>query len=383
MVRSQSLAVWCGRAGGAEHLSTDNGYTVRTPFQRDRLQKRLTHRTGYTDGLVPELGRRILPIGSGLIATGEIPEAAFSKLLPKNRVYGNPTGSSIISEQLPANAGSSGAGALDGSPTTRRRLRSAISRATCSACFPASQTFRSRTRGRQDRVHLRRGSPSRTNCGRSPLRHRILAAPAFRAPRTSGHKIALQIVGKRDGTPSSMSFVFPAVPFHPPPSTPCRSSRPVPPSRCNEALNSTKTTREMTRMSKTAGAARTNVSSGGAYEAVFGYSRAVRAGDDVHVSNVRPSAMKRVMPTRKRVRHLRSLKKALGEAGAELQHVVRTVALSARHQRCRGRGTRAPRVVRQSSSGQHAGAGHFDAASMAKGRDRGLREAGVRGATLS
>jgi glycine/D-amino acid oxidase-like deaminating enzyme len=44
---------------------------------------------GHTDGLIPELGRRIVPIGSALIATGEIPAHVFSRLLPKNRVYGN------------------------------------------------------------------------------------------------------------------------------------------------------------------------------------------------------------------------------------------------------------------------------------------------------
>ncbi len=44
---------------------------------------------GYTDGLVRELGRRIVPVGSGLIATGELPEDLFNRLLPKNRVDGN------------------------------------------------------------------------------------------------------------------------------------------------------------------------------------------------------------------------------------------------------------------------------------------------------
>src|SRR5262249_32198384 len=44
---------------------------------------------GYTDGLVPELKRRIVPIGSGIIATGEIPQATLDRLLPKRRVYGN------------------------------------------------------------------------------------------------------------------------------------------------------------------------------------------------------------------------------------------------------------------------------------------------------
>ena len=44
---------------------------------------------GYTDGLVPELGRRIVPVRSALIATAELPEALYERLLPRNRVYGN------------------------------------------------------------------------------------------------------------------------------------------------------------------------------------------------------------------------------------------------------------------------------------------------------
>ena len=44
---------------------------------------------GYTNGLVPELGRRIVPVGSALIASAELSEPLLSRLLPKNRVYGN------------------------------------------------------------------------------------------------------------------------------------------------------------------------------------------------------------------------------------------------------------------------------------------------------
>lgn len=44
---------------------------------------------GHTDGLVPELRRRIVPVGSAIIATGEIPADCYDKLLPKKRVYGN------------------------------------------------------------------------------------------------------------------------------------------------------------------------------------------------------------------------------------------------------------------------------------------------------
>jgi glycine/D-amino acid oxidase-like deaminating enzyme len=65
------------------------GFSVKTA-RGDILCKNVIIATnGYTDGLVPELGRRIVPIGSGLIATGEIPEATFARLMPNNRVYGN------------------------------------------------------------------------------------------------------------------------------------------------------------------------------------------------------------------------------------------------------------------------------------------------------
>jgi len=44
---------------------------------------------GYTVGILPELTRRIVPVGSGIIATDEIPEALMQRLLPRQRVYGN------------------------------------------------------------------------------------------------------------------------------------------------------------------------------------------------------------------------------------------------------------------------------------------------------
>lgn len=44
---------------------------------------------GYTGRLMPELQTRIVPVVSAQIATGELPEALFAKVIPKNRVYGN------------------------------------------------------------------------------------------------------------------------------------------------------------------------------------------------------------------------------------------------------------------------------------------------------
>ena len=69
--------------------STAGGFVVKTARGEISCKNVLIATNGYTDGLVPELGRRILPIGSGLIATDEIPETDVCALLPKNRVYGN------------------------------------------------------------------------------------------------------------------------------------------------------------------------------------------------------------------------------------------------------------------------------------------------------
>lgn len=79
-------------------------------------------------------------------------------------------------------------------------------------------------------------------------------------------------------------------------------------------------------MTKTSKATRTNVSSGGAYESVFGYSRAVRIGDDVHVSGTcAPQAHEKSDAFTQARAALDIIEKALGEAGAGLEHVVRTV----------------------------------------------------------
>lgn len=69
------------QAGAEFRLLTNRGVTLA----RDVI----IATNGYTDGLVPELGRRIVPVGSALIATGEISKDLIDRLLPKNRVYGN------------------------------------------------------------------------------------------------------------------------------------------------------------------------------------------------------------------------------------------------------------------------------------------------------
>lgn len=71
---------------------------------------------------------------------------------------------------------------------------------------------------------------------------------------------------------------------------------------------------------------RTNFSSGGAYEGIFGYSRAVRAGDDIHVSGTCAPATHEHSDAYEQTRAaLAIIEKALSDAGGRLHDVVRTV----------------------------------------------------------
>lgn len=73
-------------------------------------------------------------------------------------------------------------------------------------------------------------------------------------------------------------------------------------------------------------AKRLNISSGGAYESVFGYSRAVRAGNDVHVSGTcAPAGHEKSGAYEQACAALAIVTKALGDAGASTADVVRTV----------------------------------------------------------
>lgn len=76
----------------------------------------------------------------------------------------------------------------------------------------------------------------------------------------------------------------------------------------------------------TAPAKRVNVSSGGAYEGIFGYSRAVRIGSDVHVSGTCAPAGHEESDAYVQTRAaLAIIEKALANAGASFENVVRTV----------------------------------------------------------
>ncbi len=64
------------------------GHVVETTKGTIRCRDVLMATNGYTPkGLVPELRRQIIPIGSYMVATAPLPEETLERLLPGNRVY--------------------------------------------------------------------------------------------------------------------------------------------------------------------------------------------------------------------------------------------------------------------------------------------------------
>jgi len=64
----------------------NNGYLVETPTQSVQAKRVIIATNGYTTKVTPELQKRVIPIGSYIIATEELPKDVMDRLMPKNRM---------------------------------------------------------------------------------------------------------------------------------------------------------------------------------------------------------------------------------------------------------------------------------------------------------
>jgi glycine/D-amino acid oxidase-like deaminating enzyme len=67
--------------------NADQSWTVKTPRGTLRSQNVVIATNGYTGDVTPQLKRRVVPVGSYLIATEELPPDLIAELSPKNRSF--------------------------------------------------------------------------------------------------------------------------------------------------------------------------------------------------------------------------------------------------------------------------------------------------------
>lgn len=205
-------------AGGAgvESIKADgNEFAIMTARGEIRARNVIIATNGYTDGLVPELRRRIVPIGSGLIATAELPQELYDQLLPKNRVYGNTNRVFYYFRGAPDSrriiwGGRAGRLAPNTSPKAYRHLAQDMLRVFPQLKdVPVTHAWDGKIGYTYDEVpHLGRSASgiyfALGYCGTGVSR-----ATYF------GHKIALQLLGDNEGRTSFDDLPFPAFPAHP------------------------------------------------------------------------------------------------------------------------------------------------------------------------
>jgi glycine/D-amino acid oxidase-like deaminating enzyme len=203
-----------GNAPAQSISPSEAGFIVRTPLGEIACKNVIIATNGYTDTLVPELGRRIVPIGSGLIATGEIPEATYFGLLPKNRVYGNTNRVFYYFRAAPGErriiwGGRVGRLAANTSPKAFRHLARDMLRVfPVLAEVPVTHAWDGQIGYTYDEVpHLGRTAQgihyAVGYCGTGVSR-----ATYF------GHKIALQLMGDAEGRTAFDDLAFPSFPVH-------------------------------------------------------------------------------------------------------------------------------------------------------------------------
>jgi len=211
------------RAGGVilEHtpvttiVAVKGGFNITTSAGECFARNVIIATNGYTDGLVSELGRRIVSIGSAIIATDELPQDIFNRLLPNNRVYGNTNRVFYYFRGAPDErrilwGGRIGRLASNKAPSAFGHLARDML-----AVFPELKDVRI-THAWDGLIGYTYDEVPHLGCAASGV-HYALGYCGTGVSRATyfGNKIALQVLSKPEGKTSFDDLTFPAFPAHP------------------------------------------------------------------------------------------------------------------------------------------------------------------------
>lgn len=195
--------------------ATKEGFIVTTGRGKTLARNVIIATNGYTDGLIPELGRRLVSIGSAIIATDELSQNLFEKLLPKNRVYGNTNRVFYYFRGAPDArrilwGGRIGRLARAASPSAFGHLARDML-----TVFPELKDV-SVTHAWDGKIGYTYDEVPHLGCAASGV-HYALGYCGTGVSRATyfGNKIALQVLAKPEGSTSFDDLAFPAFPAHP------------------------------------------------------------------------------------------------------------------------------------------------------------------------
>lgn len=216
MQRVQSRGgIVAGHAGVSATRREKDGFLLETEAGSLAARDVLVATNGYTDDLFPALQRRIVTVGSGLIATAELPPDVIASLMPKSRVYGNTNRVFYYFRPAPDQrriiwGGRAGRGGSSGSLRAYRHLaRDLLFVFPGIGETPVTHAWDGQIGYTHDELpHLGRMASgihyAVGYCGTGVSR-----ATYF------GHKIALQMAGDPAGRTAFDDLAFPAFPVHP------------------------------------------------------------------------------------------------------------------------------------------------------------------------
>lgn len=204
-----------GNAAVLEIVPEGKLFRIKTARGETLARSVIIATNGYTNDLVPELRQRIVSIGSGLIATDDVDETILDRLLPKRRVYGNTNRVFYYFRVAPGArriiwGGRVGRLAAESSPRAYSHLaRDMLTVFPDLADVPITHAWSGLIGYTYDEIpHL-----GRTAAGL----HYAIGYCGTGVSRATyfGHKIALQLLGRKEGRTAFDELTFPAYPAHP------------------------------------------------------------------------------------------------------------------------------------------------------------------------